>query len=402
MKEARYSKVRICQYGYCWNKVKNFMLLKNIKFYDKQVEITFLKDVLGEFNYKELSSVNKALVNQTEALCEFLQTKRILLGNRKHPPKVFEGEIGQAIKDFIFYRKTVLKLAKKTLQLYSIYLHHFYSYLNDIGVHRIFDINTEHLFSYIKSLEKPASAKKHVTLNTLRLFFRHLHEHSILQIDYSLVIPKSNYKKNQHLPSTFSNEEIGALLHAVDRANPKGKRDYAMILLATKLGLRASDICGLNFNNIIWEHNKLSIFQNKTGKLLELPLLPEIGNAIIDYLKYGRPVSDDNHCFLRALAPYHRMHPSNLGELVWKYMRMAGIDCSKRKHGPHALRHCLASALLREIIPLPVISGLLGHQSMSSSMDYLRIDSTSLRQCALEVPRVFPSFDNQKYYERRT
>lgn len=399
MEEARYSKGRISQYRYCWQKVKNFMLANNIKYYDSHVEKAFLNDVLGDFNYKNLSPTGKALVNQTEALCEFQQTKRILLGDRKHPPKVFEGEIGRAIEDFIYYRKNTLGLATQTLQSYSIYLHSFCSYINDKGIQRISDIHVEDLFSYAKQMGEPATSKQHTALNILRLFFRYLHEHGILPVDYSRVIPKSNYKRNQQLPSTFSDTEIKALLKAIDRGNPKGKRDYAMILLATRLGLRASDICGLKFEHILWEHNILSLTQRKTGKPLELPLLPEIGNAIIDYLKHGRPVSRDSYCFLRAQAPYERMSSSNLGTLVWRYMGMAGIDCTKRKHGPHALRHCFASTLLKEKVPLPVISELLGHKSMSSSMDYLRIDVTSLRRCALEVPLVPSSFYKQDYWK---
>lgn len=397
MKEAHYSKARISQYRYCWQKVKNFMLANNIKYYDSHVEKAFLNEALGDFNYKNLSPTEKALVNQTEALCEFQQTKRILLGNRKHPPKVFEGEIGRAIENFISYRKDTLEMANKTLQSYSIYLHSFYCYINDKGIKCISDINAKHLFSYAKQMGEPVTAKTQVSLNILRLFFRYLHEHGILQVDYSRVIPKSNYRKNQQLPSTFYDWEIKALLNVIDRGSPKGKRDYAMILMATRLGLRASDICGLKFEDIIWESNIISLIQDKTGKPLELPLLPEIGNAIIDYLKHGRPVSRENYCFLRAHAPYERMSPANLGNLVWRYMGMAGIDCTKRKHGPHALRHCFASALLKEKVPLPVISELLGHKSMSSSMEYLRIDITSLRQCTLEVPPVPSSFYNQGY-----
>lgn len=399
MKEARYSKARISQYRYCWQKVKNFMLANNIKYYDSHAEKAFLNDALGDFNYKDLSPTGKAMVNQTEALCEFQQTKRILLGDRKHPPRVFEGEIGRAIEGFMHYRKNTLGLAKKTLQSYSIYLHSFCCHMNDKGIKRISDINAGHLFSYAKQMGEPATAKTKVSLNILRLFLRYLHKHGILSVDYSQAIPKSNYRRNQQLPSTFSDMEIKALLNAIDRGNPKGKRDYAMVLLATRLGLRASDICGLKFENLIWERNMISLTQDKTGKLLELPLLPEIGNAIIDYLKHGRPVSRDSFCFLRALAPYDKMDPSNLGNLVRRYMGMAGIDCSKRKHGPHALRHCFASALLKEKVPLPVISELLGHKSMSSGMDYLRIDITSLRQCVLEVPLVPPSFYVQDYWK---
>jgi site-specific recombinase XerD len=395
MERARYSRLRISDYRYYCQKLKTFMSANIIGYYDSHVGKAFLKDALGDFNYKELAPKEKTLVNQTEALSMFQQTKRLGQGHKKHPPKVFEGEIGRAIDDFISYRKDTLGLAKATLQNDSIFLYLFYCHMNDLGIKRITDISAEHLSSFAKQAGKPATAKQHVALNILRLFFRYLHDLGILLVDYSNMVPRTNYRHNEHLPSTFSDSEIKDLLNAIDRGNPAGKRNYAMILLAIRLGLRASDICGLKFEHIIWERNFLSLTQRKTGKPLELPLLPEIGNAIIDYLKYGRPVSSDSNCFLQVQAPYERITPSSLGSQVRRYMLQAGINYKKRKHGPHALRHCFASALLKEKVPLPVISELLGHKSMSSSMDYLRIDITSLRQCALEVPLVPSSFYKQ-------
>lgn len=395
MERARYSRVRISDYRYYCQKLRSFMLVNNIGYYDSHVGKAFLKDALGDFSYTYLGPKEKALVNHTESLSDFQQTKRIKQGHKKHPPKVFQGEIGRIIESFISYREDTLGLAKKTLQSDSIYLYLFNCHINDLGIKRVTDISAEHLTSYAKQVGKPATAKQHVALKILRLFFRYLHDRGILSVDCSHMVPRTNYRCNEHLPSTFTDLEIKALLDAIDRGNPVGKRDYAMILLATRLGIRASDICGLKFEHIIWEHNTLSLTQRKTGKPLELPLLPEIGNAIIDYLKHGRAVSSESYCFLQVQAPYGRTTPSSLGSQVRRYMLDAGINYKKRKHGPHALRHCFASALLKEKVPLPVISELLGHKSMSSSMDYLRVDITSLRQCALEVPLVPPSFYEQ-------
>lgn len=388
--------VTIDAYRYSWQKVRSFMLAKKIKYYNVKTERAFLNSVLGDYDYSKLNKREKGLVNRTEALCEFQKTGRILLGCRKHPPKEFKGETGRTITDFIAYRKNRLKLAKRTVHQYAIYLYPFNCYMNSIGIKHISDIKAPDILFYIKQMDLNTSAKRYCSLLTFRIFFRHLYEQCILPVDYSRTIPKGNYKKQPKLPSTFTDREIEDLLKAIDRASPKGKRDYAMLLLATKLGLRASDICGLKFENIIWKQNKILLEQYKTGTLLELPLLPEVGNAIIDYLKHGRPVSQDSNCFLRAHAPYQRMHSTNLGSIVGRYMRQAGINCTMRKHGSHALRHSFASALLKDKVPLPVISEVLGHKNMDSSMFYLRIDISSLRACALEVPMVPLSFYQQK------
>lgn len=176
------------------------------------------------------------------------------------------------------------------------------------------------------------------------------------------------------------------MLKAVDRSNPKGKRDVVMILLAARLGLRASDICGLKFENIHWETNTIHLTQRKTKEKIELPLLVEIGNAIVDYLKFGRPISDLPYLFLRVGQPYDKLAEPTLHSIVSFYLKQAGIDnIDKKKHGPHALRHSLAGILLEKKTPLPVISEVLGHTNTESTKSYLRIDLNSLRQCALEV-----------------
>jgi site-specific recombinase XerD len=318
------------------------------------------------------------------------------MGPRKHHPKVFKGDTGRIITDFIDYREIILKLSKKTIQSYVIYLYPFYCYMKKTGVKHLSGIKASEILSYIEQMDPYASAKKHVSLNILRIFFRYLYEQQIISVDYSRIIPKDNYKNQPKLPSTFTDGEINALLKAVDRGSPKGKRDYAILLLAIKLGLRASDICELKFENIIWERNVITINQYKTGKTLELPLLSEIGNAIIDYLKHGRPVSQDSNCFIHVQSPYDRIHTSDLGNLVRRYITLAGINYSNRKHGPHAFRHCFASALLKEKVPLPVISEALGHKNLASTMFYLRIDINSLRKCALDVPPVPSSFYEQE------
>lgn len=400
MRDIHRSEGTIFRYRRRWLKVKDFMADNQINYYDADVEKTYMTSVLGFFDYNQLNRKEKELVNVIEVLSEFQKTGRIIMGPRKHHPKVFSGDTGRIITDFITFRKNALKLSEKTLQSYVIYLYPLYCHMNSIGIKHLSEIKASDILSYIEQMDPSVSAKKHVALNTFRIFFRYLYEHHILSVDYSSIIPKDNYKNQPKLPSSFTDQEIDALLKSVDRGNPRGKRDYAIILLATKLGLRASDICELKFENIIWERNVIILNQYKTRKTLELPLLPEIGNAIIDYLKHGRPVSQDSNCFIHVQAPYDRLHTSDIGNLVRRQITLAGINYSNRKHGPHSLRHSFASALLKENVPLPIISEALGHKNMESSMFYLRIDINSLKKCALEVPSVPSSFYEQKggYY----
>ena len=141
----------------------------------------------------------------------------------------------------------------------------------------------------------------------------------------------------------------------------------------------------------------------KTGNFIELPLLPEVGNAIIDYLKNGRPKSSAVNLFILHRPPYTSLSAYAVCSQINRLIALSGVNVAGKHHGLHSLRHSLASALLKKSTPIETISEVLGHQSCQSTMSYLSIDMESLRQCALEVPLVPDTFYNQKgvvFYER--
>lgn len=176
------------------------------------------------------------------------------------------------------------------------------------------------------------------------------------------------------------------LLQAIDRGNPSGQRDYAIILLAARLGIRTLDIKRLQLADLDWAKSRIELRSSKTGELVYLPLLPDIGWAIIEYLKNGRPKVDSPYVFLRHLAPLEPFSDEDrLNQIIAKYMRIARIPISPhKKRGMHSLRHTLASRLLAEHTPLPIISDILGHASTESTATYLKVDVDQLRQCALD------------------
>ena len=121
----------------------------------------------------------------------------------------------------------------------------------------------------------------------------------------------------------------------MDRADPRGKRDYAMILIASRLGLRSSDICQLKFSELDWKQNRILLKQKKTDAQIELPLLSDVGEAIIDYLKYGRPQSELPYVFLKHVPPYDGVTGAAFTNAIKTGMRRAGITHEgNRKHGP--------------------------------------------------------------------
>ena len=158
-----------------------------------------------------------------------------------------------------------------------------------------------------------------------------------------------------------------------------------MILLVARLGLRVSDVIRLEFDNLKWEKNCIQLLQYKTNEPLILPLFEDVGQAIIDYVKNGRPTSDLKFVFITHKPPFQKFSDNNhLYSMFNKYLYKAGIEVTPEKnHGMHSLRHSLATELLRKEIPLPVISEILGHRSLETTMQYLRIDTEQLRCCTL-------------------
>ena len=228
-----------------------------------------------------------------------------------------------------------------------------------------------------------------------KVFLKWLFCNKLMETDITINIPSPKFVQQPKLPSVYSTEEITKVINTIDRGNPVGKRNYLCLLLAARLALRSSDIRNLKFSNIFWEENIIRLIQVKTGHPVELPLLPEIGNAIIDYLKYGRPESDSPFIILTSIPPYEPLKPLRVYRITMKAFKRAGISILDRKHGPHALRHSLSSRMLESLTTMPVISEVLGHTNSGSTMFYLRIDTTSLKLCALDAPELRNSFYEQ-------
>lgn len=387
------SEVTIRNYYWVWRKLDRYMLENGIDIYTPLVGKSFLTQRFGlNQDYRKLSTSNKGFIRAIKILSEF-QSTGIVKPSKKEVS--FYGEIGALMQSYI---KTcrLRRLVPDAVDRYERTLYRFFCYLNENKISKIQEVTTVCVLLYFNNLD--AQVKSHIQNATsiLKLFFAYLYDNNYTDKNLSLVIPRHNIREQPKLPSYYSKDEIERLLESIERSSDLGKRDYAIILLAARLGLRASDICSLKFTNIIWDRSLIELDQNKTGKRIELPLLTELGNAIIDYLKLARPKSKEPYVFLRAKAPFTRLYSAAITSIVHKNLVHAGINIENRRHGAHALRHSLAGVLLEQKTILPVISEVLGHGSTESTKYYLRIDSTSLKQCALVVPPVSQKFYTQK------
>lgn len=390
--EFSYKYVTLRHYRSRWFPIKEYMEKHGLKF----INPTLCKDFLLEFykgrTHGELTEKEKLIEKSVSVLSEYLETGSV---QRKCKIRYLDGSIGLLMKDFLAYKRSH-RLREITIDKIESHMSNFNFWLSTNGIFNIHDIRHHHIITFIKSLDPHKKSLIHDTLIDLRGFFKFLYERGFISTNIATFIPKDNFQKQAKLPSYYTEEEIEKLLKSVDRGNIVGKRDYAILVLAAYLGLRASDIARLQFENLHWEQNTIILRQYKTGKNITLPLLPVVGNALLDYIQYGRPKSNEQFIFLLVISPFLPIRPQTIAGMINRRFSYAGFKSTNRRHGGHALRHSLVKELLNNKQSLPVISEVLGHKNTTSTRHYIRIDTESLGQCALEVPLVNQLFYNQE------
>jgi integrase/recombinase XerD len=269
-------------------------------------------------------------------------------------------------------------------------------FFNTINVQDINKLTAENISSFFKTQIELDSRTVATILTTIRTFFFHLYQIGITETNYAEKLPNIKANRSYKLPKTWIKDDVLKILNSIDRGNPNGKRDYAILLIITRYGLRSADIKDLRLSCFKWDKNIIEINQSKTKKPLQLPIMKDIGWAIIDYLKHGRPKSDSPNVFLTNNVPYRPfgINSSALNAILSKHIRRSGVKISNKiPKGVHSLRHTLASTMLANDVPLPVISSVLGHSTQKATSNYLHIDIDRLKECALD-PEVLINNEN--------
>jgi integrase/recombinase XerD len=221
----------------------------------------------------------------------------------------------------------------------------------------------------------------------LRSFLRYLHADGVVPKDLSPLVSGPVLYKFEDIPRAFTDEQVKTMLDTTRRdKTPVGLRDYAILMLLATYGLRAGEVVQLRLDDIDWRAEKLRVRQSKTGNELLLPLVPAVGNALLNYLRRGRSQTELREVFLHARAPLGPFRRgSSLHGVVAHRLKEADIQVQGR-HGPHAFRFARAVSLLRGTVPLKTIGDLLGHRSTESTEVYLRLATDDLRAVSLDLP----------------
>ena len=264
---------------------------------------------------------------------------------------------------------------------------YFLNFLENNQIYNLKLINKEVIIKYINSY--PYYFRK-VTIKNynkhLRKILRFLFQKNYINKDLSVYVPFVKVSRNCDVPSVWSEEELIQIFSQIDMNTPIGKRLYLVLLLSLRYGLRSVDIRNLKFENIDWNNKNITIIQSKTKKEVSFKLLDDVSSALIDYIKNARPKSNQPYIIVTVNGDYidHYNFYKELKELLQK----TNINCKGKKIGIHSMRHTLASLLLKENIPLNIISTILGHNNFSSSTIYTKIDQLQLRKCCLSLKEV--------------
>jgi site-specific recombinase XerD len=222
------------------------------------------------------------------------------------------------------------------------------------------------------------------TVAQVRAFLRFLVGQGEIAAGLAGAIDTPRVYRGERLPRSLPWKTVLSFLSAIDRSTPMGRRDYAMFLLITTYGLRISEIAALRLDDIEWRAGRLCVPRSKVKTPLVLPLTKEVGAAIADYLRRGRPALPYRQVFLRHRAPAGPIARTAVVEAFQKWTRHGRLPIPYQ--GPHCLRHSLAVHLLRQGASLKAIGDLLGHRSREATCVYLRLHDDDLRDVALEVP----------------
>jgi site-specific recombinase XerD len=287
-----------------------------------------------------------------------------------------------ALPGFFEYLAAERGLRPASLRNYQHHLRHFESYLATIGA-ELAEVSPPILSAFIA--DRAAAGLARTTLRdgcgVLRVFLRYAHREGVLRSDLSAVMEWPQAYRLSEIPRSITWSEVREVLAGVDRRSPAGKRDYAILLLLVSYGLRGREVAALTLDDIDWKRERLAVPERKAGHSTAFPLSASVGEAIIDYLRHGRPQTGSRRVFFRAVAPVEPIGPAAVSARARHYLLKAGVPVVRP--GSHTLRHTCVQRLVEADFSLKTIGDFVGHRSAKSTEIYAKVAVESLREVAL-------------------
>lgn len=235
----------------------------------------------------------------------------------------------------------------------------------------------------LRETERLSTGAAKNVLHQVRSLLRFGYQAGYLPQDLAVTLPPVASWHATRLPPVVPPQDIEALLHSCDDTPAPGRRDYGILLVLIRLGLRASEVCRLTLDDLDWRAGEI-VVSGKGRRVDRLPLPVDVGAGIADYLQHERPYADTRQVFLTHRAPHRGMTRSDVSYVVRKACERGGLPIL----GAHRLRHALATTLLQQGATLPVIGQVLRHRDLASTAVYAKVDRLTLRSVAQPWPEV--------------
>ncbi len=314
----------------------------------------------------------------------FLQAHGLLKASRPKPLSRSEQEVNR----FLEHLRKDRGAAESTRASCQRRVRHFLKFLGFDrckGALQSLTLATVHRYLRSVSGQYQRKTMQHV-VGSVRGFLRFEFMRGVLSRPLHTQIDSVRTYQDEFLPYPVQWPELQQLLRCIDRSTPLGSRDYAVLLIAATYGMRASDVANLTLDDVDWRERKIQIVQCKTRQPLSLPLTDEVGAALVNYLRRGRPASSCRQIFLRSRAPIAPLSLPGMCHTLRRASHTAGVTL--KAAGFRCLRHSLALRLLRQGASTKDIGDIFGHRHTTSTSAYLRLDVEDLRQVALPIPRL--------------
>lgn len=368
-----------------WNALKNLALVEGATHFSRELGFKLLREHYRIDPYESNLSEYKSLVRRSVSLLLEFQLSGTIA--KRQPKGDYEFPAGFKIAGDRFMDSLAeLTLAPGTIYNYRMCIFRATSFFVNHKASGFDSLDNELINLYMKTLAGYAKSYIANNVHAISKFLAFANAHGYTDRVFSF--PAITVYKDRRVPEYYTADEVSKILSSIDRGNALGKRNYAMVLLGARYGLRISDVISLKLSNLDFENNRISITQQKTGKPLTLDILPDVGWALIDYLKNGRPEVECDSVFLRHTHPYKSF---SRGEAMQYMLRQYALSAGIWKAGTekrcsfHMLRYSLASDLIQQGVSLTTISGILGHSELNVTTLYARLDVPQLKACALEV-----------------
>jgi site-specific recombinase XerD len=346
-----------------------------------QIE-AFIVSELTKRGKHQTEQVRKCMAKETRTYIEQMLCLTIPgftgRGRPRHPENYFQNQA----PDFFAFLREECGLRDTTIRIYSHNLRLFAVYLHKIGLDDLQHLSPPVFSGFITKLaqQQASTSSLQSVCGVLRVFVRYLYRLGLLTKDISQCIEAPRTYRLAKIPRSITWDEVRRMFEAVDRRTRDGKRDYAILMLLVTYGMRSREVAALTLDDIDWQNERLRVRERKAGHSTAYPLSPVVGEAILEYLRRGRPETTDRHIFFRTVAPCVPLTYCAISGRASHYMHKAGIAVSRA--GSHTLRHTCVQRLVEAKFSLKMIGDYVGHRSAASTEVYTKVDIETLREVA--------------------